>query len=92
MNTIYKECASIIKELVGYKYLYFDTEVEVKTTPHTPPFKAWAVSVSPDAVMYAMDGDEEWHKVEEDKKTDALLIGSLYQRLRLMRIQYKKAV
>jgi hypothetical protein len=89
--TIYKECASIVKELVGHEYLYFDTAIEVKATPHTPPFAAWAVSVSPKDNIYIMDSDEQWHPVELDDNNAALVIGSLYQRLRMMRVQYKKA-
>ena len=89
--TIYIECASMIKELVGHEYLYFDTPVEIKTTPHSHPFAAWAVSVSPNDDIYVMDSDEEWHQLELEDNNAALVIGSLYQRLRLMRVQYKKA-
>jgi hypothetical protein len=38
-----------------------------------------------------MDAGEEWYKVELGDENAHLVIGSLYQRLRLMRIQYKKA-
>ena len=89
--TIYKECAAIVKELVGHEYLYFDTAVEVKTAPHSHPFAAWAVSVSPADAIYVMDSDEQWHQLEQEDNNAALVIGSLYQRLRLMRVQYKKA-
>jgi len=89
--TIYKECAAIVKELVGHDYLYFDTAVEIKVTPHSHPFAAWAVAVSPKDDIYVMDSDEQWHQLELDDNNAALVIGSLYQRLRLMRVQYKKA-
>ena len=42
-KTIYTECIEIVKELVGNEFLYFDTKVEIKTSPHTYPFAAWAV-------------------------------------------------
>ena len=90
-TTILQECKDIIKELVGHEYLYFDTAVEVKTTPHSHPFAAWAVSVSPKDELYVMDSDEYWHLVELNDSNAALVIGSLYQRLRMMRVQYKKA-
>ncbi|HEY1114698.1 MAG TPA: hypothetical protein VGE66_14095 [Chitinophagaceae bacterium] len=90
-NNIFQECIDIVKELVGHEYLYFDTAIEVKTTPHSFPFSAWAVCVSPQDDLYVMDSDEEWHQVELDDNNAALVIGSLYQRLRLMRIQYAKA-
>ena len=90
-KTIYTECVDIIKDLVGHEYLYFDTAVEVKLTPHTYPFAAWAVSVSPKDELYVMDSDEQWHQVELKDQNVALVIGSLYQRLRMMRTQYAKA-
>ena len=91
INTIYQECADIVKDLVGHEYLYFDTAVEVKTTPHSHPFAAWAVSVSPAGDIYLMDNNEEWHQLSPGDANGALVIGSLYQRLRMMRIQYAKA-
>jgi len=90
-NTIYNECVDIIKNLVGNEYLYFDSKVEIKTSPHSFPFAAWAVCVSPKDELYVMDSDEEWHQVEVTDAKAALVIGSLYQRLRLMRTQYAKA-
>jgi hypothetical protein len=90
-KTIYQECVDIVKELVGHEYLYFDTAIEVKTTPHSFPFSAWAACVSPSDDLYVMDSDEQWHQVELDDNNAALVIGSLYQRLRLMRIHYAKA-
>ena len=38
MKTIFQECIEIVKNLAGNDYLYFDTAVEVKITPHTYPF------------------------------------------------------
>ena len=81
----------MVKDLVGNDYLYFDNAVEVKVTPHTYPFNAWAVCVSPKEDMYVMDSDEQWHKIELGDQNAALVIGSLYQRLKLMRINYAKA-
>jgi hypothetical protein len=91
IKTIFEECIDIVKDLVGHEYLYFDTAVEVKLTPHTYPFAAWAVCVSPQDDLYVMDSDEQWHQVELKDQNAALVIGSLYQRLRMMRTQYAKA-
>jgi len=90
-KTIFQESIDIIKGLVGHEYLYFDSAVEIKLTPHTYPFAAWAVCVSPNDEMYVMDSDEQWHQVELKDQNAALVIGSLYQRLRMMRTQYAKA-
>ena len=90
-TTILQECKEIVKDLVGHDYLYFETSVEVKTTPHTYPFSAWAVSVSPKDELFVMDADEQWHEVALHDMNAGLVIGSLYQRLKLMRISYAKA-
>lgn len=90
-KTIYQECTDIVKDLVGHDYLYFDTAVEVKVTPHTHPFNAWAVSVSSKDELYIMDSDEQWHQLALTDFNAPLVVGSLYQRLKLMRIHYAKA-
>ncbi|HEY0433345.1 MAG TPA: hypothetical protein VGC95_05705 [Chitinophagaceae bacterium] len=91
MKSMFQECVDIVKGLVGHEFLYFNTAVEVRTSPHSFPFNAWAVSVSPKDELYIMDGDEQWHKLELQDSNAALVIGSLYQRLKLMRINYAKA-
>ena len=91
IKTIFQECVDIVKNLAGHEFLYFDTAVEVKITPHSFPFNAWAVCVSPKDELFVMDSDEQWHQVELKDDNAALVIGSLYQRLKLMRINYAKA-
>jgi hypothetical protein len=88
---MFQECIDIVKDLVGNEYLYFDEAVEVKTTPHSYPFNAWAVSVSPEDQLFVMDSDEQWHQLQVEDLNAVLVIGSLYQRLKLMRINYAKA-
>ena len=91
MESMYRECVSVIADLVGHEYLYFDNAVRVKLTPHSPAFNAWAVCVSPAGDLYIMDADEQWHKLDLVDENVALVIGSLYQRLKLMRVSYAKA-
>lgn len=91
MNNILQDCIEIVKDLAGNEYVYFDTAIEVKTTPHTHPFSAWGVCVSPKDELYVMDSDEEWHRVEPYVGAAPLIVASLYQRLQLMRRQYAKA-
>ncbi|NTS42988.1 hypothetical protein HRG84_19030 [Flavisolibacter sp. BT320] len=91
MTSIYTECREIVKDLVGHDYLYFESAVEVRLSPHSFPFAAWAVCVSPKDEIYVMDSDEQWHLVELTDVNAGLVIGSLYQRLKLMRISYAKA-
>lgn len=90
-KTIYQECVDIVRALVGHEYLFFDTAIEVKITPYNFAFNAWAVCASPKNELFVMDTDEKWHQIELTDDNAALVIGSLYQRLKLMRINYAKA-
>lgn len=91
MENILKDCVEIVHDLAGNEYLYFDTAVEVKTSPHTYPFLAWGVCASPAGDLYVMDADQQWHKIEPFTGATPLIISSLYQRLKMMRWQYAKA-
>jgi hypothetical protein len=91
MKTIYQDCVDIVKDLVGNDNLYFEAAVEVKLTPHSFPFRAWAVCVSPKDALYLMDADEQWHELTINDQNAHLVIGSLYQRLQMMRSSYAKA-
>ena len=90
-NNILQECIEIVKDLVGNEYLYFDAPIEIKTSPHTFPFCAWGVCVSPSDNLYLMDDNEEWHEVEPGVGNAPMVIGTLYQRLQLMRRRYAHA-
>lgn len=90
-KTIYQECIDIVKELVGHEYLNFDTAIEVRVTPHGFPFNGWAVCVSPKNELFVMGSDEQWNQIELTDDNAALVIGSLYQRLKLMQNRYAKA-
>lgn len=91
MKTIFQECVEIVKAIAGHEFLYFETAIEVRVTPHSFPFNAWAACVSPKDELFLMDSDEQWHQVELGDDNAALVIGSLYQRLKLMRVNYAKA-
>jgi hypothetical protein len=88
---ILQDCRDIVRSLAGTEALYFDQAVEIRTTPHTPPFRVWAVSVSPADRLYVMDQEEQWYPLDLSDDLSDLMIGSLYQRLSLMRINYAKA-
>lgn len=90
-KAILAESKQIITDLVGNEVLYFDSSVEVKTSPHVYPFAAWGVCVDPANELYVMDNEQQWHKIELTDAHAPVIISSLYQRLRLMRMQYAKA-
>lgn len=91
MKTIFQECVDTVKTLAAHEFLYFETAIEVRVTPHSFPFNAWAACVSPKDELFLMDSNEQWHQVELDDDNASLIIGSLYQRLKLMRVNYAKA-
>lgn len=88
-STELSEILSAIKEMVGHDYLYMDSAIMVKRSPHHQPFNIWALSVSPAGDLYVMDADEQWYPVDPVK--DTLLLPSIYQRVKLLRINYARA-
>lgn len=80
---MYQNIIKIILQLVGNGYLYFENELAVKQTPHTPPFIAWGACVSPAGVIYVMDTEAEWHQVDVNDNSKPL-IASLFQRVRYL--------
>lgn len=84
-----KAIAEIIRQLVGSEYLYFETPLQVKTTPHTHPVNLHGACASPEGLVYVMDADHEWHQLEQKDK-DAVVIESLFQRVRFLKQQYSQ--
>ncbi len=91
MNNQLQQCIEMVKEWVGHEYLYFDTALQVKFSPHQAPFSVWGLCVSPADALYVMDSEQQWHAVEAASGADDLVIGSIYQRLTWMGSRYAKA-
>lgn len=87
-----QEIVTMIKGLVGFQYLYFDTPLLIKLTPHTWPVQIWAATVSPSGEIYLMDdlmnGDEQWFQLEESDRNYDIVLATLYQRIKTI---YKQA-
>jgi hypothetical protein len=81
----------LIKELVGHEFLYLDTSVLIKTTPHTWPIQIWAVCVSPADEIYLMNGLEQWDKLEEGDSNYTKALSSIYQRVQAYHKNFKTA-
>lgn len=81
-----KEIIQAVKELVGTDYLYFEDALQIKLTPHQEVINIWGVCANKD--LYVMDNNQEWHKVEEK---DEPVIGTLYQRVKLLQHKYSIA-
>lgn len=84
-----QQIIEMVRDLVGEGYLYFDKELQIKMSPHTPAVNLWAASISPAGDVFVMDSNEVWYPVIE---TDEAVLQSLYQRIKLISITYKKAV
>lgn len=90
-TNMYDECIDMVRSLAGGSNLYFEAPLEVRLSPHSFPFSAWAVCIGPQDRLALMDGSEEWHEIEKGNNSDLAMLASLYQRLKLMRINYAKA-
>jgi hypothetical protein len=91
IQLIYKDCIEILKDLAGNETLYFDDAIEIKTSPHTPAIKIWALCVSPKDELFLMDANEEWNKLLLTDINASYVAGSVYQRLNFIRRRYAKA-
>lgn len=90
MTTLLNDCKTMLRDMAGDAPLYFETAVQVKLTPHSPAFAAWAVALAEDGTLQVMDAEEQWHAFALEDRNAHLLLGSLYQRLRLLRLHYRK--
>lgn len=84
---MYNEIISMVKDWVGHEYLYFDTAVRFKHSPHHFPFDIWGLCVSPDSRLYMMDSDQMWYEVKED---ETAVLNSIYQRLKWIETNFSK--
>ena len=86
-----QHCKDMVKDWVGNEYLYFDTALQVKHSPHHFPFTIWGLCVSPTDTLYVMDSDQQWYALDAATGADDMVIGSIYQRLKWMGSKYAKA-
>jgi hypothetical protein len=64
--------------------ILFKDAIVIKHSPHIALFTCWGACVAPDGV-YLMDGNSEWRgPLKEDQVNAALIISSLYQRMKIM--------
>lgn len=89
MQQIKQDIINTVSKLVGNHYLYFQAALKAKLSPHTQPFQAWAVCVSPDNELYLMDADEQWQKLEETDLNYPVVLNTLYQRVKLIETKYQ---
>lgn len=62
----------------------FDDAIRIKGSPHLLLFSCHGACVAPDGV-HLMDGEGMWHgPIKNDQINAGLVIGSIYQRLRMM--------
>lgn len=85
------EIIKMVKRLAGHEFLYLDTKLQVKKTPHTIPVNVWAICVSPDDRIYLMDSNEESFELEEGDTDYSLVLNTVYQRIRMIYMQYQAA-
>jgi hypothetical protein len=80
---LYPDCCSLLQNLSGQRPLYFETALIIKQTPHSPAFAAWAACLDENGRISVLERDEGWKLLSPEMPGSSLLLGSLYQRLRL---------
>lgn len=85
-----QEIINTVKGITGNEFLYLDTQLQIKKTPHSHPVNIWALAVDPHDRLWLMDADEFWWAFEgnEDEK---LITESLYQRVMSIKERYAAA-
>jgi hypothetical protein len=84
-----------IKEMVAQyqdSQVLFDEPIIIKSSPHRLLFTCYGVW-SGDKGIFLMDEDEIWHgPLLESDINGSLVIGSLYQRMKILTSDLRKAV
>jgi hypothetical protein len=80
-----KMIVTMVRQLVGKEYLYFEDALKVKKSPHTPEVNIWGICVSPSGDIFLMDNNQEWYELEESEDLNYnLVIASLWARLKVI--------
>jgi hypothetical protein len=82
----------MVKDLVNHEYLYFDTSLLIKITPHTWPVQIWAICIDPKDNIWLMTGHHEWFELEETDRNYQEVLATLFQRMQSIYKTYKTAV
>jgi hypothetical protein len=86
MSISLSQLQAMVEEFPDGK-IYFDTPVRIKSTPHFEVFTAhgvWAHGVNG---VWVLDGLGQWHQLAEKQVNVDYIIGSVAQRLRLMKYE-----
>jgi hypothetical protein len=86
-----QEITRMVKQLAGHEFLYLETALVVKKTPHSYRVNVWAVCVSPRNQIFLMDDQEQWFELEEKDVNHPLVIATLYQRVSTIYKTYQAA-
>ena len=78
-----KDIWKLTHSIVGLDFLYFDTAIEVKQTPHRDPVRIWGVTVNKNGSVWLMTSDQQWHQLETTDLNYNLVAASVYQRLKM---------
>jgi hypothetical protein len=76
----------IVFSHAGHEIIFTDP-VQVKSSPHQLVFTCYGVHAEENGV-WLMDGAGDWHgPLQEDQGNGRLVINSLYQRLRMLKME-----
>lgn len=85
--SIQLELLTMIKELVGDGYLYFDDPAVVRVNPHSWPLEIYGIATTHEGELQLMDKAFNWHPMPNTVE----VVDTLIQRIRIVYSHCKKA-
>lgn len=84
-----KQIIDLVKKMAGHNYLYLDSVLQVKKSPHSPSASIWAIAISPDDNIWLMDANEQWFELEDSDINYSLVLSTLFQRVQTIYKNYQ---
>jgi hypothetical protein len=81
IENIIQEIISVVKSRYNGK-LAFDTPIVIKKTPHSFPVKIIGLQVDSDGILWTIDVNKEWSKLEPMTADANLISNSVLQRIK----------
>jgi hypothetical protein len=85
---------NLVKDLKGFDFLYFQSPILVKSSPHHHARSIWGVTVNKDGKVYLLTDtykmDGEWIELEQTDFNFQVVASSVYQRLLFIKNEKKQ--
>lgn len=85
----FDELKQIVLEFPESK-IRFDSAVEVKGSPHQHLFTCWGIIADELNGVWLLDSTSTWHELRPSQSNAHLVISSLLQRVKLIKVEMEK--